>query len=112
VQAGQLLTQAAQLDPGVRFDLDIDTAFRDALGGIVPATWIVPKEVSESKKAQEQQIQRRSRRLRRWLGADVATKVGGAVEQMGTAAQSVQAAQAGRSGARRRRDALHVRHDS
>lgn len=96
VQAGQLLAQAAELDPGVRFDLDIDTAFRDALGGIVPAKWIVPKEISESKKAQEQQIQRAQQAAQAMaMGADVATKVGGAVEQMGTAAQSVQAAQGG-----------------
>jgi hypothetical protein len=96
VQAGQLLAQAAELDPGVRFDLDIDTAFRDALGGIVPAKWIVPKEVSESKKAQEAQIQKAQQAAQAMaMGAEVATKVGGAVEQMGTAAQTVQAAQGG-----------------
>jgi transcriptional accessory protein Tex/SPT6 len=99
VQAGQLLTQAAQLDPGVRFDLDIDTAFRDALGGIVPATWIVPVEVANSKKAQEQQIQKAQQAAQAMaMGADVATKVGGAVEQMGTAAQSVQAARGAQQG--------------
>jgi hypothetical protein len=96
VQAGQLLAQAAELDPGVRFDLDIDTAFRDALGGIVPAKWIVPKEISESKKAQEAQIQKAQQAAQAMaMGAEVATKVGGAVEQMGTAAQTVQAAQGG-----------------
>lgn len=93
VQAGQLLAQAAQLDPGVRFDLDIDTAFRDALGGIAPAKWIVPKEVAASNKAQEAQIQRAQQAAQAMgMGADVATRVGGAVEQLGTAAQSVQAA--------------------
>jgi hypothetical protein len=94
VQAGQLLQQAAELDPGVRFDLDIDTAFREALNGIVPANWIVPVEVANSKKAQEQQIQRAQQAAQAMAGAaDVATKVGGAVEQLGTAAQSVQVAQ-------------------
>jgi hypothetical protein len=96
VQAGQLLAQAAELDPGVRFDLDIDTAFRDALNGIVPAKWIVPKEVSDSKKAQEAQIQKAQQAAQAMaMGADVATRVGGAVEQLGTAAQSVQTAKAG-----------------
>lgn len=94
VQAGQLLTQAAQLDPGVRFDLDIDTAFRDALSGVAPAKWIVPKEVAESKKAQEAQIQKAQQAAQAMaMGADVATRMGGAVEQIGTAAQAVQSAQ-------------------
>jgi hypothetical protein len=93
-QAGQLLAQAAQLDPGVRFDLDIDTAFREALNGIVPASWIVPKEMADSAKAQEAQIQRAQQAAQAMAtGADVAQRVGGAVEQIGTAAQSVQAAQ-------------------
>jgi hypothetical protein len=92
-QAGQLLAQAAQLDPGVRFDLDIDTAFREALGAIVPANWVVPVEVANSKKAQEAQIQRATQAAQAMAGAaDVATKMGGAVEQLGTAAQSIQAA--------------------
>lgn len=98
-QAGQLLAQAAQLDPGVRFDLDIDTAFREALGAIVPANWVVPVEVANSKKEQEQQIQRATQAAQAMAGAaDVATKVGGAVEQLGTAAQSVQAAQGAQQG--------------
>jgi hypothetical protein len=96
VQAGQLLQQAAVLDPGVRFDLDIDTAFREALNGIVPANWVVPVEVANSRKAQEAQIQRAQQAAQAMAtGADVATRVGGAVEQMGNAAQSVQTAQAG-----------------
>jgi hypothetical protein len=79
-EAGQLLAQAAQLDPGVRFDVDIDTAFRDALGAIRAATWVVPKEIADSKKAQEQQIQRAQQAAQAMAGAaDVATKVGGAV---------------------------------
>lgn len=95
-QAGMLLKEAAEIDPGVRFDLDVDTAFRDALGGIAPAKWIVPKEVADSQKAQEAQIQRAQQAAQAMaLGADVATRVGGAVEQLGTAAQSVQAAQGG-----------------
>lgn len=92
--ASQLLAQAAQLDPGVRFDLDIDTAFREALGAIVPANWVVPKEQSDNAKAQQAQIDRATQAAQAMAGAaDVATKVGGAVQTMGDAAQSVQAAQ-------------------
>jgi hypothetical protein len=99
-QAGQLLAQAATLDPGVRFDLDIDTAFREALNGIVPANWIVPVEVANSKKEQEAQIQRATQAAQAMAGAaDVATKVGGAVQTMGDAAQSVQMAQGMQQGA-------------
>jgi hypothetical protein len=99
-EAGQLLAQAAQLDPGVRFDLDIDTAFRDALGAIAPAPWVVPTEIANSRKAQEQQIQRATQAAQAMAGAaDVATKVGGAVQTMGDAAQSVQMAQGMQQGA-------------
>jgi uncharacterized protein (DUF1778 family) len=97
--ASQLLAQAAQLDPGVRFDFDVDTAFREALGAVSPANWVVPKEIANAKKAQEQQIQRAQQAAQAMAGAaDVATKVGGAVEQMGTAAQSVQAAKGAQQG--------------
>jgi hypothetical protein len=95
VQAGQLLAQAAQLDPGVRFDLDIDTAFREALGGIVPANWVVPKEQADNAKAQQQQIDRATQAAQAMAGAaDVAGKVGGAMQTIGDGAQSLQAAKA------------------
>lgn len=91
--ASQLLAQAATLDPGVRFDLDVDTAFRDALSAVAPAKWVVPKEVADNAKAQQAQIDRAAQAAQAMAtGADVATKMGGAVEQLGTAAQSVQAA--------------------
>jgi hypothetical protein len=95
-ETAQLLSMAAQLDPGVRFDVDIDTAFRDAMAGIAPAKWIVPEEVAQSRKAQDAQIQRAAAAAQAMgVAADTATKVGGAVEQLGTAAQSVTAARGG-----------------
>lgn len=56
-QSAQLLAQAAQIDPAVRFDVNIDKAFRDALGGIAPAAWIVPEEEAAAAKEQEMQAQ-------------------------------------------------------
>lgn len=95
-ETAQLLSMAAQLDPGVRFDVDVDTAFRDAMAGIAPAKWIVPEEVANSRKAQQQQIDRAAQAAQAMgVGADVATRVGGAVQSMGDAAQSVTAARAG-----------------
>lgn len=92
-ETAQLLSMAAQLDPGVRFDVDIDTAFRDAMAGVAPAKWIVPEEVSASRKAQQAQIDRAAAAAQAMAtGADVAAKVGGAVQTMGDAAQSVHVA--------------------
>jgi hypothetical protein len=93
-ETAELMAMAAQIDPGTRFDVDIDKAFRQALGGVAPADWEVPKEIADSRKAQEAQIQRAQQAAQAMaMGADVATKVGGAVQTMGDAAQSVQAAQ-------------------
>jgi len=90
IQSSQLLTQAMQLDPSVRYDLDIDTAFRDALGGIAPAKWIVPVEQAEQSKAQERQLQQAQQAAQAMAtGADVATRMGTAVESAGNAAQAV-----------------------
>lgn len=95
-ETAELMAIAAQIDPGTRFTVDVDKAFRDALGGVAPADWEVPKEISDSAKAQQAQIDRAMQAAQAMGGAaDVATKVGGAVEQLGTAAQSVQAAQMG-----------------
>jgi hypothetical protein len=95
-QSAQLLAEAAQLDPNVRYDLDIDTAFRDALGGVAPAKWIVDKKTADANKQQaamQQQAAAAAQALA--TGADVATKMGTAVQSAGDAAQSVQAARAG-----------------
>lgn len=95
-ESAQLLAQAAQLEPNVRFDLDIDKAFRDALGGVAPASWIVPEAQAASAKEQAQQVQQAQEAAQAMAtGADVATRMGTAVRSAGDAAQSVQAAQAG-----------------
>lgn len=92
-QSAALLAQAAQLDPSVRYDLDVDKAFRDALGGIAPADWIVPEEKANLAKANERQIMQAQQAAEALAtGADTATRMAGAVEAAGNAAQSAQAA--------------------
>ena len=93
-QSAELLAQAAQLDPNVRFDLNVDKAFRDALGAIAPADWVVPEEESNAAKQQAAEVQRAAQAAEALAtGADVATRMGTAVQAAGDAAQSVQAAQ-------------------
>lgn len=55
LQTAEMLATAAQLDPGTRHDVDISTAFRDALKGIeVPAEWIAEEEQAfEAKQADQ-----------------------------------------------------------
>ncbi|HEY1900780.1 MAG TPA: portal protein [Steroidobacteraceae bacterium] len=63
LQAGQLIGQAAQLDPNVAAELDVMVALRDALTGIgVPATWLrdedaVDQIVQEKQQAQQSALQ-------------------------------------------------------
>ncbi len=99
-QCAQLMAQAAQIDPNVRYDFNIDKAFRDALAGTGPADWSVPEEQANAAKqqaAKQQQAMQAAQMLS--AGSDVASKMAGAVENAGNAAQSVQAAQAGGQGA-------------
>lgn len=95
-QSAQLLAEAAQIDPNVRYDFNVDKAFREALAGVGPADWVVPEEQANAAKgqaAQQQQAMQAAQMLA--AGSDVASKMAGAVENAGNAAQSVQAAQQG-----------------
>lgn len=80
LQSAQLLNIAAGLDPSVRFDLNIDKAFRDALDGAgALSDWIVPEDQAAKAKAvaaQEAQAQAIAQTMAQ--GADVAQKVGAA----------------------------------
>lgn len=83
VESTQLLATAAQIDPAARFDFNLDTAFRDALAGISPAGWIVPREEADAAKQQAAQMQQAAAAARALSqGADVATKVSGAADAM------------------------------
>jgi hypothetical protein len=54
----QVLQVAAQLDPTVVHDMDMDRAFRDAAEGSgAPAAWFVDEQVAEAKKQQAAQQQ-------------------------------------------------------
>jgi len=54
-QLSEMLAAAAQMDPGTMKDVDVSTAFREALSGVgVPSTWIVPEEQADQAKALEQ----------------------------------------------------------
>lgn len=95
-QASQLLAEAMQIKPDVRFDVDVDTAFRDALSGVAPAKWIVDVNTANQLKANDAQQQQAVQAAQQMAtGADVATKMGTAVKSAGDAAQSVQQARAG-----------------
>tara|TARA_R110000850_G_scaffold269167_2_gene401019 strand:- start:13230 stop:14816 length:1587 start_codon:yes stop_codon:yes gene_type:complete len=51
MQTAEMLQVAAQADPGAVHDVDVSTAFRDALQGIgVPATWIADEDVAAQSK--------------------------------------------------------------
>jgi hypothetical protein len=90
-QSAQLLAEAAQIDPNVRFDFNIDKAFRDALSGIAPAGWVMSEEQAAALKAQAAQVQQAQQAAAAMAtGADVATKMATAVKGAGDAAQSLQ----------------------
>jgi len=92
-QSAALLAQAMQLDPALRADFNLDQAFRDALGGVAPATWIVPIEQAQADKEQQAQVaQAQAAAQAMATGADVATRMGTAVESAGNAQQALQAA--------------------
>jgi hypothetical protein len=91
-----LLAQAAKIDPNVTHDFDIDTAFREALSGVAPAKWIRPEKLAAQSKAEAQRVQQASAAAEAMAkGADVAGRMGAAVQAAGDAAQSVNAARGG-----------------
>jgi hypothetical protein len=93
IQASALLAQAAQIDPNVRYDVDISTAFRDALAGIVPAKWIVPEEQANQQKANAAQAAAAAQQAQDLAsGADVASQMAMAVKNAGEAGSAVREA--------------------
>lgn len=87
VQAAQLLQMTAQIDPSVKYDLNLDTAFREALiASGVPATWVADKDQADAAKAQDQQQQQAAAAAQ---GVHQMAQTG---QQVGDAAQSMQQA--------------------
>lgn len=82
--SSQLLASTMTLDPNVKFNLDINTAFRDALRGVgAPSDWIIDEKVVEEdrqKAAQMQQIQQLAGAVDQ--GASIAGNVGAAAQEL------------------------------
>lgn len=95
-EAGQLLAAAVQIDPQAVAEIDVRTAFRDALAGAqVPSKWIVPDEVSQKVRAQAAQEQEAMKTAQQVGGAaQIAGMVGDAATRLQTAGLVPQAGQA------------------
>jgi hypothetical protein len=93
-EAVQILVQGAQIDPTVRFNLDIDQATRDAIGGTgAPAKWLLPTDQVAKMKQDDQQKQQAAEAAQQMAThADTASKVGNAAASAGKAATALQGA--------------------
>lgn len=82
VEAGQMLAQAVQLDPGAAVMLDARTALRDALNGIgVPAQWMRSgDDIAAIEAAQAQAAQSAALLQTIGAGAEVAANMGKAAK--------------------------------
>lgn len=79
-----MLAMGVQLEPGMRSDTDLRTAYRDALGGMgVPALWLREKDEADAmveQEAQQREMQQAAQMAQQ--AGDAAASVGGAVNQM------------------------------
>lgn len=84
-QTAELLAQAAQIDPSARFHLDLNKAFRDAVGGTgAPADWLnQEEEVADMQQMAEQKRQAQEAMM-------AAEQAGVVAEQAGKAEQALQ----------------------
>ena len=87
-QVGQLMQLGMQIDPNIKEDFDVDTAFRDAVDGSgAPARWLVPKQKADAIKAQNRKMQAAQAQLAQGVtnagaAGDAAAKVGAAATQL------------------------------
>jgi Bacteriophage head to tail connecting protein len=90
----QVLIQGAQIDPTVRFNVDMNQSTRDAIGGTgAPAKWLLPTDQVQKMQADEKQQQAAAAAAQQVAQhADVATRVGNAAESAGKAATALQGA--------------------
>ena len=85
---GQITQLAVSMDPTVIHDLDLDTAYRDALDGAgAPATWIVPRRQADQEKAKARQQLAQQQALAQagaiaHSGAELAGKIGNAATML------------------------------
>lgn len=89
-QVGQLLQLGMSIDPAVKEDVDIDTAFRDAVDGSgAPATWMVDKKTADKAKAAARAQMAQQQQVQTAIGTagaagDAATKIGNAANLLQT----------------------------
>ncbi len=91
-QLSQMLGMAMQLDPSLAADVDIDTAFRDAVPGTgAPAKWMRDKDDADQVKQQQRQAQQADQMAAR-LGAagEQVSRVATAAENVGKASTALQ----------------------
>lgn len=104
MQTAQLLATAAQIDPTVKRDIDVDKAFRDAAEGAgAPADWFIDPDVANQLKQQDAQQAAQQQQIAQTMatvgaGADVAGKAGDAMQKIG-GAMGMQAAPQGQQAA-------------
>jgi hypothetical protein len=88
LQAGQLLQAALAFDPSIRHDIDIDTAFREAvLGSGIPSDWLVDEEVAQQAKDAERAAMAQQAAAAQQLRA--AGAVAGVADTAGSAAKQL-----------------------
>lgn len=93
-ESASLLAMAAQIDPSVRADFNVSQAFRDALGGVAPAAWVVPQEEAMAERERQADIEEAAAAAQAMAtGADVGSKMATAVS--GASEASMLAEQAG-----------------
>jgi hypothetical protein len=90
----QLTVEAAQIDPSVALNLDVDTAYREAVYGAGgPADWILPKDQVAKLKAQKQQEAAAAQQAQQVAhGTDIAANMATAAKSGGQAVQALQQA--------------------
>lgn len=82
-----LLKMAAELDPTLAAEVDVRTAFREAIGGVgAPSKWLLPDEQAAQARQQAQQARDMS------AAASQAGAAGAIAEQIGIGAQALQGA--------------------
>lgn len=84
-QSGQLIAQAAQVDPSVMAEVDTKTMFRDAFGSVTggSADWLVDEKVAAMARSQAQEQMQEQQALQQLdQGAQIANNVGQAAQSL------------------------------
>lgn len=83
LQSCELLKVAAEIDPSVRHDFNVDKAFRDAMTATARADWVVPEEAAEqAKQAERQAMAMQQAAAMVSQGAEIAGQVGVGAQEL------------------------------